>query len=81
MRMTFPSDMPLHEQLQRAAGRKKVGHKHNKTPGPSKQKAPPKKAVMRETAWRRYAEQVSLFFAGHRDTMPKRPDGKKEAGK
>lgn len=73
MRMTFPSDMPLHEQLRRAGERKRVGHKHNHTIGPGRQKKQPNRDAKRKAAWRKYREQVGLYFQGHRDTMPEKP--------
>lgn len=78
MRMQFPSDMPIWEQLKRSSERKRVGRKHNKTKGPGRQKKPPKGAAMRDAAWRKYHEQVALYFAGHRDTMPAKPGAKKD---
>lgn len=75
MRQVFDSSVPLHEQLQRTAGMKKVGHKHNHTKGPCR----PKKNTAardqkRSARWRKYREQVALYFRGFLDQMPKRPD-------
>ena len=74
MRMIFPSDMPIWEQLQRAGERKRVGRKHNHTIGPGKAKKQPSRDAKRKAAWRAYKEQFGLYMRGLRDTMPKRPD-------
>ena len=74
MKMMFPSDMPIWEQLKRAGERKRVGRKHNKTVGPGRQKKLPHGSAMKKAAWRKYKEQMSLYMRGLRDTRPKRPD-------
>lgn len=75
MKMCFPSDMPIWEQLQRSSERKRVGRKHNKTIGPGRQKKPPHQSVMKKAAWRKYHEQMGLYMRGLRDARPTRPDG------
>lgn len=73
MNMNFPSDMPIWEQLKRSSERKRVGRKHNHKVGPTRQKNPPQQSVKRVAAWRKYHEQVALYFRGLRDTMPAKP--------
>lgn len=73
MRIDFPSTMPLHEQLQRLSERKRVGRKHCHKIGPTRAKKQPPNDQTRKAAWRKYREQVALYFQGHRDTMPEKP--------
>jgi hypothetical protein len=76
MKMCFPSDMPLHEQLRLSGERRRVGRKHTKTIGPGRQREQPSRDLKTKAAWRKYKEQVALYFRGLRDTMPARPDAK-----
>jgi len=73
MRMNFPAGTPPHEQLERAGERKRVGRKHNKTLGPGRKKAQPGRDRKRDAAFRKYSEQMTLYFQGRRDTLPEKP--------
>lgn len=74
MKMCFPSDMPICEQLQRSGERKRVGRKHNHTTGPGRAKKQQGRDAKKTAAWRAYKEQFGMYMQGLRDTMPKRPD-------
>lgn len=73
MRMHFDSSVPIWEQLQRTSSRRKCGRKHEHRIGPTRQKAETPRNVKVEAAWRKYHEQVSLYFQGFRDTHPEKP--------
>lgn len=77
MRMTFDAKTPLLEQRMRAAGRKKVGRKHNHTVGPGKAALAVERkrkalATKRARAWKRFQDAVRAYWRGERDTYPKK---------
>lgn len=71
MRIEFDSSVPLAEQIKRAGGRKKVGHKHERQPGPCrKKKADDRAWVSRLRKWK---AEVSAYFHGDIDVYPEFP--------
>lgn len=78
MRMTFDAKTPLLEQQMRAAGRKKVGRKHNHKIGPGKtalaaQRKRKFAATKRAIRWKRFQDAVRAYWLGERDTYPEKP--------
>ena len=76
--MPFDAKVPLVEQRKRAAGRKKVGRKHNHKAGPGKAalKAERKRkfhATKLALRRQRYHAAVAAYWRGERDTYPERP--------
>ena len=74
MRLDFPVDMPLHEQLMRVASAKQPGRKHNKRPGvraKDRQAAQVKKArVQRQKLDKRKSDSIRAYWAGESEENP-----------
>lgn len=78
MQKTFNDKVPHAQQLLQAAGRKKVGRKHNHTLGPGRAATAAIKrriaiSAHKTAVHRRFKEAVSEFWRGERDEYPDKP--------